>query len=130
MPGFEPAEKGSGLGLRISCSGGFLSVSPCSEQLMSPAHQLLESVVQFIAFVQRTPGLNVPMLGMPPPNRHDCLIAASMAERIAIDARNTAGDQIPVPALVPVAPVLAYGAAGFYAHPIVTCNRVRRRKGR
>ena len=95
---------------------------------MTPAHQLLQSLVELIEFVQRTPGMNVPMLGLPPPSRLDCLILASLAEQVAFDARVTAGDHTPAPAHVPQPPSpLTYFRA---RHPIATRNRVRRRKGR
>jgi hypothetical protein len=94
---------------------------------MIPAHQLLESVVELCAFVQTTPGLNIPILGMAPPSRLDCLILASLAERVASDARATAGDHTPAPAHVPFNTPLP----GFRArHSILTRNRTRRRKGR
>ena len=96
---------------------------------MSPHHVLMGSVAALLELIYRTPGLNTGTLGLLP-SHLECLLVAAMAERVAVDARNAAGDATPTPALIPVSPLPGPSAAitTYPPHGIATRNRVRVRR--
>lgn len=96
---------------------------------MSPHHLLMGSVAALLELIYRTPGLNTGTLGLLPSNL-ECLLVAAMAERVAVDARNAAGDATPTPALIPRSPPPTTSASplSYPNNLVATRNRVRVRR--